>query len=90
VGPDPENARRLTAQKVIEAIEKARTDHFAPYQPDLPMTVTIRMRTMEAADAAAQKPGVERLDETTVSKRVERQCDVIKWIARSGLNMPQT
>lgn len=87
-GLDPESARRLTAQKVVEAVQKARTGLIKPYKPALPMTVTIQMRTVEAAEAAAQKPGVRRIDQYTVEKRVERQCDVVKWITGSGLNMP--
>jgi hypothetical protein len=46
------------------------------------------MKTVEGAKAAAQKPGVRRIDEYTVEKRVEHQHAVVKWIARSGLNMP--
>jgi hypothetical protein len=52
------------------------------------MIVTIQMRTAKAADAAAQRPGVERLDEHTVSKRLERRCDVVKWIVGTGSEMP--
>lgn len=84
-GLDPEAARRLTAQKVAEAIEKLRTDPPAPYKPAVPMTVTIRMRSVEDAEASAERPGVERLDEFTVECRVERQCDVVKWIIDTGL-----
>jgi len=84
-GLDPAAARRLTAEKVAEAIEKLRTDPPAPYKPAVPMTVTIRMRSAEDAEAAAERPGVERLDEFTVESRVERQCDVVKWIIDTGL-----
>jgi D-amino peptidase len=87
-GLDPDTARRLTAQKVAEAIEKARTGQIEPYKPALPMTVTIQMRTAEAATVAAQKPGVERIDECTVQGYVEQQCDVVKWILGTGLDMP--
>jgi hypothetical protein len=52
------------------------------------MTVLIRMRTVEAAEAAAQRPGVRRLGEHTVACRLERRCDVVKWIVGTGLNMP--
>jgi len=86
-GLDAESARRLTAQKVTEAIEKARTSQFKPYKPTLPMTVTIQMRAAEKAEATAQKPGVRRIDEYTVECQVERQCDVVKWILGTGLDM---
>lgn len=86
-GPDAESARRLTAQKVAEAIEKVHTAPPRPYKPTLPMTVTIRMKAAETAQAAAQRPGVRRLDEHTVEGRVEQQCDVVKWILGTGLDM---
>jgi D-amino peptidase len=87
-GPDPETARWLTARKVIEAVEGLRAGRFAPYKPALPMTVTIRMHAVEDADAAAQQPGVERVDAHTVAKQVARRCDVMRWIVGQGLNMP--
>jgi len=82
-------ARQLTARKVREAIKLMGSGQFKAYQPALPMTVTIHMRTVQAAEAAAQRPGVERLDEYTVSKRLERRCDVVKWIVGTGLDMPE-
>ncbi len=88
-GLDVDSARRLTAQKVAEAIAKARTSSPEPYKPKLPMTVTIRMKTAELAEAAAQKPQVRRIDEYTVEGKVERQCDVVKWILGTGLPTPQ-
>ncbi len=89
-GLDPESARRLTAQKVAEAIEKACTGQIKPYKPTLPMTVTIRMKKIETAETAAQKPEVQRLDEYTVEGHVEQQCDVVKWILGVGLRMRET
>jgi D-amino peptidase len=88
-GMDAEAARQLTAHKVTEAIELMGSGRFKAYQPALPLTVTIRMKTGQAAQAAAQRPGVERLDECTVSKRLERRCDVVKWIVGTGLDMPE-
>jgi len=81
-GLDAEAARRLTARKVAEAIASARP---AAYKPKLPMTVTIRLKTAKAAEAAAQKPSARRTNEFTVERQVERQCDVVQWIARAGL-----
>ena len=84
-GPDAESARRLTAEKVAEAVSKIRTGQFRPYKPALPMTVTVRMKTSKAAEAAAQKPEVQRIDEFTVEGHVDRHCDVVKWILGTGL-----
>jgi hypothetical protein len=44
-----------------------------PYKPALPMTVTLRLRTMDAAAKAAQAPGVLRLDDHTVEAGVGRR-----------------
>jgi D-amino peptidase len=85
-GLDAAAARRLTAQKVAEAIERARSDRPAPYKPSLPMRVTIRMTTTAAADAAAAKPFARRLDDHTVEWIVDRQCDIVKWIANAGID----
>ena len=52
------------------------------------MTVTIRMNTVEAAEKAVARPGVRRVDDHTVEGTVERQCDVVKWINGTGLDMP--
>jgi D-amino peptidase len=79
-GLDPESARQLTGHKIREAVEKARAGRFAPYKPVLSMTVTVRMKTAEAADKAALKPAVHRVDELTVEGTVDRQCNVVKWI----------
>jgi len=87
-GPDSEAARRLTAYQVAEAIARLRTGQLKPYQPTSPMTVTIRMRTAAGTAAAAQKPGVQRVDALTVQGIVEQQCDVVKWILGTGLDMP--
>jgi D-amino peptidase len=88
VGLTPEAGRRETARKVAEAIAKARSGKLRPYKPNLPMTVTIRMRTMDGAAKAAARPGVKRLDDHTVEARVGRQCDIVKWINGTGLDMP--
>jgi D-amino peptidase len=87
-GVEPEAARRDTARKVAEAIEKARSGKLRPFKPTLPMTVEVRMRTMDGASKIASRQGVVRLDDHTVEARVGRQCDVVKWITGSGLDMP--
>jgi D-amino peptidase len=86
-GLDQKAAHREVERKVAEAIEKARTRQLRPYKPALPMTITVRMRTMEGAAKAAKKPGVLLLDDHTVEARVGRQCDVMKWLTGAGLDM---
>ena len=88
-GLDAETGRQLTARRVAETVQKLRTTRFKPFKPALPMTVTIRLTTPEAAQAAAGKPGVERIDAHTVQARLDRQCDVMKWITGTGLDMPE-
>jgi D-amino peptidase len=86
-GLSPEDGHRETARGIAEAIAKLRAGEMRPYKPRLPMTVTIRMATMDAAAKAAQRPGVQRLDDHTVEARVGRQADVVKWINGTGLDM---
>jgi len=49
------------------------------------MTVTIRMKTAELADTSAKKPQARRIDEYSVEGKVDRQCNVVKWIIGTGL-----
>jgi D-amino peptidase len=88
VGLDPEAGRRLTAQRIAEAIESWRAGKQAPFKPKLPMAVTIEMRTIEQAETLARKPGVRLIPPLTVETEVERQCDVLKWVTGTGLDMP--
>ena len=87
-GLDPEAARHELARRVREAMDKLRAGQMRPYKTRLPMTVTLRFRTIDAAAKAAQKPGVQLLDDHTVEARVGRQCDVVKWLLGVGLDMP--
>lgn len=84
-GLDTDSAHHLIAQRVGEAIDKARSRQINPYKPALPMTVTIRMKKAELAETASKKPQVRRIDEYTVEGKVSRQCDVVKWIIGTGL-----
>jgi len=84
-GLDPDSARVATAKGVAEAIAKLTT--CRPYKPSIPMTITLRLRTMEAAAKIAQRPGVFRLDDHTVEARVARQADVVRWVLGTGLDM---
>jgi D-amino peptidase len=84
-GPDAQAARRLTAEKVAEAIGKLDTAKPGPYKPALPMRVALRFKSETAAEAAAKKPGVRRTDAYTIECNVERQCDVVKWLTGTGV-----
>lgn len=86
-GLDAASARRLTAEKVAQAIARLRAGECRPFRPSLPMSVAIRMATAQKADAAAARPGVRRADELTVEATVERHCDVVKWIVNAGLDI---
>src|SRR5262249_61086526 len=55
-GLDAESARRLTAQKVAEAIEKLRSDPPPPYKPSLPMRVTVRLTSPTAPQSPPATP----------------------------------
>jgi D-amino peptidase len=86
-GLEPAAARSETARGIAQAIQDLRAGRMKPYKPALPMTVTLRMRTMDAAAKAAQRPGVSRLDDHTVEARVGTQADVVKWLLGTGLDM---
>ncbi len=86
-GLSPEAAQKETARGIREGIENLRAGKAKPYQPSLPMTITLRMRTMDAAAKAALRPGVLRLDDHTVEARVGRYADVVKWLLGTGLDM---
>ncbi len=86
-GLDQKAAHREVERKVAEAIEKARTRQLKPFKPALPMTVTLRMRTLEGAAKVAKRPGVIPLDDHTVEARVGRYCDILKWLNGTGLEM---
>ena len=88
-GLDAQTARQLTADKITEAVNKLRTGCFKPFKPEMPATVTILMKSSEAARNAARKPGVQRIDSCTVGAQIERQCDIIRWITGNGLDMPE-
>ena len=85
-GPDAQTARRLTAEKVAEAIKQLRAAKPAPYKPSLPMLVAVRFRTESGADTAAKKSGAQRTDPFTVQCKLQRQCDVVKWITGAGVD----
>lgn len=80
-GPAPELARRLTAEKVREAITKLREGGtFTTYKPDLPMLCRFVGATTTDAESRAFFPGVHRIDARTIECCVERQCDVLTWM----------
>jgi D-amino peptidase len=83
-GLDLPAAHQLTAEKIHEAIAKTRQQQIPVVRPQLPMTVAIRMTTPEAAETAAKRSGVSRVDERTVAARLERYGDVVSWIVGVG------
>jgi len=85
-GLDVTAAHQLTAEKIAEAIEKLKVSKPAPFKPSLPMRVTLRLTEERFADPIAKRPGVRRIDACTVEAEVHRQCDVIKWIAGTGVD----
>src|SRR5262249_38490649 len=86
-GRDPDAAGREKARKAAEAIAKARSGKLRPFKPTLPMTVAVRMRITDGAARIATRQGVTRLDDHTVEARVGRQCDIVRWLTGSGLDM---
>jgi len=87
-GPDPQAARDLTARKVKEAIDKLKSgSKFTIYKPTLPMTISVRLMTTEAAEKLSGRFGATLKDPFTVEETVDRQCDVMKPFTGAGLDM---
>jgi D-amino peptidase len=88
-GPEPLAARELTAGKVKEAINKLKSGgKFTIYKPAMPMTVSVRLRTTEAAKEMSERHGARLKDPYTAEETVARQCDVMKLFTGAGLDMP--
>jgi D-amino peptidase len=88
-GLEPEAAYELMAIKVKEAIKKLKEGgSFTTYKPALPMTVTLKVSTPEIAKRLSDRYGARMLDSLTLQDTVERQSDVIMWLTKTGLDMP--
>jgi D-amino peptidase len=89
-GPDPAAAHRLTAEAVAAAVSALRAGQCQPFRPALPLTVTVRLAEAQQAEKAASRPQLTRLDELTVECVAQRHCDVVRWLAYAGLDLPET
>lgn len=88
-GLDPQAARDLTARKVKEAVERLKSGgKYTIYKPALPMTVSVRLKTTEAAEKISERFGTTMKDPFTVEATVARQSDVMKLFTGAGLDMP--
>ena len=88
-GLDPCEAHKIFSDKVKEAVIKLRSGGvFTTYKPKLPMIVTLRLTSPEAAQRAAQRFDVKMIDPYTLEAQVAQQSDIIKWITGTGLDMP--
>ena len=87
-GMDAESARRLTAEKIVEAIENVKAGTVHPFAPSLPMTVTIRMYEAKFVEKVLQKfPTVECIDDVTIRGVVDRLSEVLAWFTGDGTGM---
>jgi D-amino peptidase len=81
-GLTAEEGHRLTARRVAEAVALLRAGRRpAPYRPDPPLQVTLRLTTAAEADRVEQRAGARRVDEHTVVALLERQRDIMSWTA---------
>jgi D-aminopeptidase len=88
-GLDTLTTHKLIADRVTEAVRKLQSGgKYTTYKPKLPMTVTLRLTTTEAARKAAERYNAKMIDEYTLQAVVKEQSDVIKWISGAGLDMP--
>ncbi len=84
-GLSPEEARRITAAAVTEAIGKLRAGECRPFQPDLPMHVEVVLRTVAEADRLGAMSTGRRVNDRTLAAEVDRRCDVLKWLTGTGI-----
>jgi D-amino peptidase len=88
-GLDPQAARDLTARKVKEAVNKLKSGgKFTAYKPSLPMTVSVKLKTQDAAQKLSERYGARLKDPYTAEETVACQCDVMKKFTGAGLDMP--
>jgi D-amino peptidase len=89
-GPNAEEAHKLMADKMKEAIKKLKEGgSYTIYQPALPMVVTLRVSEPEIAQRLSDRYGAKRIDSLTLQDTVGRHCDVIQWLTNTGLDMPE-
>jgi D-amino peptidase len=73
----PVNARNAIGNAIQKALSSM--DRFRPYKPSLPATLQLTLYRSDMADELASRPGVERIDARTVSKKVCSLMDVCRW-----------
>jgi len=66
----PQVARELIREQAKEAVAAAAGGSFQPWQPALPITLTLTVYRTDMADSIAAALGVERVDARTVRKSV--------------------
>lgn len=87
-GLDPQAARDLTARKVKEAINKLKSGgKFTIYKPTLPMTVSVKLKTTDAAEKLSKRYRARLKDPYTAEEIVTQQYDVMKMFTGAGLDM---
>ncbi len=86
-GPSAEQGRLITAEAIREATGRLRARAVKVAFPDPPFTVALRLTDAESAEKIARRPGVERVDQTTVRSVIRRRADVLAWISGDGTGM---
>jgi D-amino peptidase len=87
-GMDTAKAHKLIAKKVRQAVRKLeKGGKFTTYRPALPMTVTLKMTSPEAATRYEQRYKARKIDQVTLEDKVDRHCDILKWLTGTGLDM---
>jgi D-aminopeptidase len=78
-GFDPSADCSLTAGCVAEAITRG-PEAFSPFQPALPMVVSVEYHREVEAAKVAERSWVERANAVSVQVTLDRRCDLGKWI----------
>ena len=87
--PTSRHLRHLTQGAQVDAVLPTTSDTTAPAR--LPMTITVRLDSPEAAREAVSRPGVEARqgDDRTLEGRAERRADVVTWLLGIGLDLAE-
>jgi D-amino peptidase len=72
----PERARELIRNGAVEAVRKAKT--LKPFRPATPITLELTCYRTDMADAAAARPGNERVGPRTVRRVVQTAKQVLE------------
>ncbi|MCJ8330431.1 MAG: M55 family metallopeptidase [Lentisphaeria bacterium] len=87
-GPSPEEGRAITKDKLIETIAKIEKNEFKPYEPGLPLTITMDIEDQAMLKKLTADPRSSVNSEGLVEATVNSYADVLAWTGSNvGINI---